>query len=80
MTLLKRLLYNNNRHAVAGLLGLLLLLSPLVASCGAPAPLQMTPINLGIPQAALNSPVIGPLPDTTQLRVGITFKVCQDIM
>ncbi|HCJ34827.1 MAG TPA: hypothetical protein DHV65_11110 [Ktedonobacter sp.] len=80
MTLLKRLLYNNNRHAVAGLLGLLLLLSPLVASCGAPAPLQMTPINLGIPQAALNSPVIGPLPDTTQLRVGITFKVSQSVL
>lgn len=80
MTLLKRLLYTSNRHVVAGLLGLLLVLSPLVASCGAPAPLQMTPINLGIPQAALNSPVVGPLPDTTQLRVGITFKVSQSVL
>lgn len=78
MTLLKGLLYEGNRRAV--LLVLLLLFSPLVASCGAPAPLQMTPIDLGIPQAALNSPVVGALPDTTQLRVGITFKVSQSVL
>src|SRR5204862_6478331 len=29
---------------------------------------------------ALNSPVVGPLPDNTQLRVGITFKVSQSVL
>ena len=72
--------YTSNRHVGAGLLILLLLFSPLVASCGAPAPLQMTPIDLGIPQAALNSPVVGALPDNTQMRVGITFKVSQSVL
>lgn len=59
---------------LAPLCGLLLLLTPL-ASCGTPAPLQFTTIDLGIPAAALNSPVVGPLPDATKLPVRITFKI-----
>lgn len=64
---------------MALLLGLLLLLMPL-ASCGTPAPLQFTTINLGIPADALNSPVVGPLPDNTQLHVRITFKINSKVL
>src|SRR2546430_5791187 len=34
-----------------------------------------TSINLGIPAAALQSPVKGNLPDSTELHIGITFKI-----
>ena len=44
-----------------------------------PAPL-FTSINLGIPAAALQSPVKGPLPDATELHVGITFKVDPQVL
>src|SRR5260370_27753014 len=49
---------------------------PLVslASCNQPAPLFES-LNLGIPAAAMNSPVVGPLPDATKLHVGISFKI-----
>lgn len=60
-------------------LGLLFLLVPLLTSCG-PTSLEMTSIDLGLPAAALNSPVTGPLPDNTQLHVRITFKVSQNII
>src|SRR6266568_8947263 len=55
---------------------LLALLLPLasLASCSQPAPLFES-LKLGIPAAALQSPVVGPLPDATELRVGITFKI-----
>src|SRR6266567_7417200 len=55
-------------------LTLLLPLSTLIG-CNQPAPPQYTSINLGIPAAALQSPVKGPLPDATLLHVGITFKI-----
>ena len=64
---------------VIGLIGLLLFL-PVMASCNAPAPLQSVPIDLGIPSQALNSPVVGPLPDATQLHARITFKVSQNVI
>ncbi len=80
MPLLKCLFYDNNRRFVVGWLGLLLILTPILASCGAPAPLQITTIDLGIPQAAVHSPVIGPLPGNTPLRVGITFKISQSVL
>ncbi|TMD68771.1 MAG: hypothetical protein E6I91_03810 [Chloroflexi bacterium] len=80
MTLLKRLWYKSNRRVATAFFGLFLLFSPLLASCGTPAPLQIATVDLGIPQAALNSPVVGPLPDNTQLRVGITFKVNQSVL
>jgi kumamolisin len=57
------------------MLVLLILFVPL-ASCSNPFdPLQLTPVDLGIPAAALNSPVVGPLPDKTKLHVRITFKI-----
>src|SRR2546421_2345533 len=80
MILLKRLLYKSHYRVAAAFFGLFLLFSPLLASCGTPAPLQIATVDLGIPQAALNSPVVGPLPDNTQLRVGITFKVNQSVL
>ncbi len=54
----------------------LTLLLPLasLASCTQPAP-PFTSINLGIPAAALQSPVKGKLPDSTELHIGITFKI-----
>ncbi len=61
-------------RSIAAFCGLLLLLLPLT-SCGTPAPLQFTTIDLGIPANALNSPVVGPLPDATKLPVRITFKI-----
>ena len=61
-------------HLLALFLTLLFSLASLV-SCNQPAPLQYTSLNLGIPAAALQSPVKGPLPDSTELHVGITFKV-----
>ena len=61
-------------------LALFLLFVPLLASCGAPAPLQFVAIDLGIPSPGLNSPVSGPLPDATKLHVRITFKVNQSLL
>src|SRR5690349_19968258 len=56
------------------LLTLLFAIESLV-SCNQPAPPQYTSLNLGIPAAALKSPVKGPLPNTTELHVVIIFKV-----
>src|SRR6478672_1508802 len=61
-------------HLSALLLTLLFSLVSLV-SCNQPAPPQYTSLNLGIPAAALQSPVKGPLPDATVLHVGVTFKI-----
>ncbi|HEX6556693.1 MAG TPA: hypothetical protein VF026_28290, partial [Ktedonobacteraceae bacterium] len=60
-------------HLSALLLTLLFSLASLV-SCSQPEPLY-TSINLGIPAAALQSPVKGNLPDSTELHIGITFKI-----
>ncbi|HLZ59604.1 MAG TPA: S53 family peptidase [Ktedonosporobacter sp.] len=61
-------------HLFVLLLALLLPLALLVG-CGQPAPPALESLNLGIPTAALQSPVKGPLSDATLLHVGITFKV-----
>ena len=58
----------------------LLVVVPLLASCATPTQLEVVPIDLGIPSQALNSPIIGPLPDSTKLHVAITFKVNQAII
>ena len=71
--------YLSGNILMAGL-GFFLLFVPLLASCGGPTGLEMTPIDLGLPAAALKSPVVGPLPDNTQLHVRITFKVSQSII
>ena len=62
------------------LLGLMLFLLPLFASCGGPSPIPFTSLDLGIPAAASNAPVTGSVPDTTPMHVGITFKISQNIL
>ncbi|HTK06853.1 MAG TPA: S53 family peptidase [Ktedonobacteraceae bacterium] len=37
--------------------------------------MQLQPLNLGIPQAALSAPITGSLPDSQVLHVGVTFKI-----
>src|SRR5437588_11731675 len=60
-------------HLSALFLTLLFSLVSLV-SCNQSEPLYSS-INLGIPAAALQSPVKGKLPDSTELHVGITLKI-----
>src|SRR6266566_3396377 len=60
-------------------LTLLLPLATLV-SCNQPAPPAYESLKLGIPAAALQTPVKGPLPDTTELHVGITFKINPQVL
>src|SRR5437763_3076951 len=76
---LKRTLLSLRLHTfIASVAGLfLLVLVPLLASCATTAQLEFVPIDLGIPAQALQSPVVGPLPDSTKLHVAITFKVNQ---
>ena len=76
-----------------GILGPLVLLVLLVG-CGGPNPvsvptptptfpvpsLSLTTFNLHLPAAALNAPVVGPLPDNTLLHVSVTFKVNQQLL
>ena len=61
-------------HLSALLLALLIPLASLV-SCDQPAPSLFESLKLGLPAAALQSPVKGPLPDATELHVGISFKI-----
>lgn len=56
----------------------LMLLTPLLAACN--NPVQFVPVNLGIPAQALNSPVVGPLPDATKLHARVTFKVSDSVI
>lgn len=56
----------------------LILLTPMLAACN--NPVQSVPVNLGIPAQALNSPVVGPLPDATKLHVRVTFKVSDAVI
>ena len=60
------------------LLALFLPLTALV-SCSQPAPLFES-LTLGIPAAALHSPVVGPLPDAMELHVGISFKIDPQVL
>ncbi len=76
------------RRIWLSLVGMALLL--ILAGCGGSSqttnptptvtPLQYTTLNLGIPTAALNSPVVGKLADSTKMHVGITFKVNQSTL
>lgn len=69
-------------------MGMLLIALAVLAGCStATPPPQPTPsptntltfsnINLGIPTDALNSPVVGPLPDSTLMHVTLLFKLTQ---
>lgn len=79
MTVIYRLSHYLHYRFLGALVGLLLLAAPLV-SCGTPAPLQFTNYDLHLPAQALNAPVVGPLPDSTSMRVGITFKISQSVL
>ncbi len=73
MRLLRKAYHTKVVHLSALFLTLLFSLASLV-SCNEPPP-SYASINLGIPAAALQSPVKNPLPDNAKLNVGITFKI-----
>lgn len=74
------------RHSLLhGVISLLLLL--MLVACGGsqqptttPPSTQLSTINLGIPQQALDSPTAGNLPNTTPLHVLVAFKVNQALL
>lgn len=80
----------NSRTRYGRLLGsgfLILLLATLVACSSnsqsvTPTPTSTAPVtlNLGIPQEALNSPVVGQLSATTPLKVMVNFKLNQSYL
>lgn len=75
--MLNRVRHVSGKHMSTGLLALLLLL-PFLSNCGtpnAPQALKFTSLDLGIPTEAMNSPVVGQLPDNTVLHVRISFKL-----
>lgn len=91
---LKRLFAHvRQNHAWRGGIGSLFLFILLVG-CGGPNPvtiatptptaalptLTWTTFDLHLPSAALNAPVVGPLPDDTILHVIITFRVNQQLL
>src|SRR5579864_7508185 len=63
----------------------LLLMLLFLAACGStsnapkptPTPLAFSPVNLGIPADALNSPITGTLDPNTQMKVNVLFKLNQ---
>ncbi len=84
MALLRKFARPARGRFLTGIIACLLFFVPL-ASCApmsgpGPEPLQFVAIDLHLPALALNAPVVGPLPDNTQMRVGITFKVSQSIL
>ena len=75
--MLDRVCHVSGKHISIGLLTLLLLLPSLI-SCSAPSTpqvLKFTSLDLGIPTEAMNSPVVGQLPNNTVLHVRVTFKL-----
>ncbi len=74
------------RWSLAKVLGIVFL-AVVISSCAGtsttstptptPATPQYTVLNLGIPQKALNAPIIGLLPNNQVLRIGISFKLNQ---
>jgi kumamolisin len=74
-------------RVVPTIIGILLVL---LVGCGGPNPvtlptptpstLQFTTFDLKLPPEALNAPVVGPLPNSTVLHVGISFKLNQRVV
>ncbi len=60
---------------LVGMVGLLFLLAPLAGCGGGTTPVSFTTLDLGIPAAAMNSPITGQLPGTTEMHVRVTFKI-----
>src|SRR5258708_4603423 len=86
-------LAQTRRRSPAHLAGLLLLILIVVACSGpttqepakqsqtaGPPSSGFTAFKLGLPADALSAPVKGPLPDSTPLHVGITFKTNQAVL
>ena len=67
--------YHANVVHLSALFLILLFSFASLVSCNQPTASQYVSINLGIPAAALQSPVKGSLPDTTVLHLGVTFKI-----
>ncbi len=86
MALSKLPLYRHSQ-ILAGAVTLLLFF---LAGCGGPNPvtvptptiptIQFTVIDLKLPAAALNAPVIGSVPDDAILHVSVTFKINQQLL
>ncbi len=81
MPLFAKLCYSPAARLCVGMLGLFLLLLPLV-SCSTPTtdPLQLTPIDPGLPADAMKSPVVGQLPGNTMLQLRVTFKLNPNLL
>ncbi len=81
---LYRALRSITGRTALSMLGVLIILVPLLSSCttsNATHPTQaihLVPFDLGIPAAALKSPVVGQVPGNTILHVRITFKLNPD--
>lgn len=73
----KNVFHTLPRSLMVCILGLMLL-TPMLVACN--NPVQFVPVNLGIPAQALNSPVVGPLPDATKLHARVTFKVSDAVI
>src|SRR5690348_13691998 len=79
MMVLRKANHTKLVHLSALLIPLFFSLASLVG-CDQPAPPQYVSLNLGSPAAALQSPVKGPLPETTMLHVRISFKVNPQVL
>ncbi len=75
MSFLHSLYRSASGRTIAIMLGLLLFLVPLASCGGGTQPSLFTTLNLGIPTEAMNSPITGQLPGTTELHVRVTFKI-----
>ncbi len=88
MVWLSRISYALSVRGLASFLSLFIVLSPLAAcGIGVNVPniaqtdaLKPTNLQLGVPDAALKAPIIGPLLDKTTLHIRITFKLNQNAM
>jgi kumamolisin len=74
MIALRKVYHAKGAHLSVLVLTLFFSLASLV-SCNQSPPPQYVSLDLGIPAVALQSPVKGKLPDSTELHIGIAFKI-----